>query len=326
MAVTDSRSFEYDVCFSFAGEDRAYVRQVAQILKARGVRVFYDEYKQVDMWGKDLYVHLDEIYQNTARYCVIFTSAHYAKKLWTNHERESAQARAIREHSEYLLPAIFDETKIPGLRPTIGYLDLRMITPAQLADMIIEKVGDLQTDNYLPPEPDRLFKRLKVRGKKSCYIAQNRAYDFFKALQRMSEEEREVIFLSFILGCPAELPHNTHVSIDLIRRVTGFAPTKIKRLVSGLGCLGFNISYRTDRDHVEEGAPKGKDNLMVIEWHDTSVDDDIFGNSTIVASEMIMGVVEDYCEECGMVKLRKLNFAQLATATTTTDCLPLPIE
>jgi hypothetical protein len=59
-------SFEYDVCLSFAGEDRVYVRKLANILKLKGVRVFYDEYEKVNMWGKDLYVHLNDIYQNTA--------------------------------------------------------------------------------------------------------------------------------------------------------------------------------------------------------------------------------------------------------------------
>ena len=88
---------EYDVCLSFAGEDRDYVRRVASELKRKGVRVFYDEYEEVDLWGKDLYVHLDDIYKNAARYCVLFVSQHYAKKLWTNHERRSAQERASKK-------------------------------------------------------------------------------------------------------------------------------------------------------------------------------------------------------------------------------------
>ena len=74
MPKKKATSFEYDVCLSFAGEDRIYVRLVADILKSKGVRVFYDEYEQIDMWGKDLYVHLNDIYQNAAKYCVLFAS------------------------------------------------------------------------------------------------------------------------------------------------------------------------------------------------------------------------------------------------------------
>ena len=44
--------YRYDVCLSFAGEDRDYVNKVAEELRSAGVRVFYDLYEQVDLWGK----------------------------------------------------------------------------------------------------------------------------------------------------------------------------------------------------------------------------------------------------------------------------------
>jgi len=48
----DARPGNYDVCLSFAGEDRAYVRRVAHLLRGKGVRVFFDEYAQADMGEK----------------------------------------------------------------------------------------------------------------------------------------------------------------------------------------------------------------------------------------------------------------------------------
>ncbi len=132
---------QYDVCLSFAGEDRQYVKQVADRLRFRGVRVFYDDYERVDLWGKDLYAHLDYVYRKAARYCVVFASAHYARKLWTTHERRSSQARAFGENTEYILPARFDDTDIPGIPPTIGYVDLRTTSAEDLADLITEKLG-----------------------------------------------------------------------------------------------------------------------------------------------------------------------------------------
>jgi hypothetical protein len=131
---------EYDVALSFAGEDRAYVEQVADHLLAADIRVFYDAFRQVDLWGKDLYSHLDEIYRLKARYCVMFISRHYRDKLWTNHERESAQARAFQENEEYILPARFDDTEIPGVRPTTGYILLRNLSPAEFAALVLQKI------------------------------------------------------------------------------------------------------------------------------------------------------------------------------------------
>jgi len=132
---------EYDVCLSFAGEQRDYVERVASRLRDEGVRVFYDDYEQVSLWGKDLYEHLDWVYQRAAKYCVLFASADYAKKVWTSHERRSAQARALHDIGTYILPARFDDTEIPGLRPTIAYIDLRRTTSAELAELIVRKLN-----------------------------------------------------------------------------------------------------------------------------------------------------------------------------------------
>jgi hypothetical protein len=137
----DSNNFAYDVALSFAGEDRPYVAQVAAALADADVKVFYDRYESATLWGKDLYAHLSDVYQNQARFSVVFVSKHYAVKVWTSHERRSAQARAIREKTEYILPARFDDTEIPGFLPTIGYVDLRTTSPLKLAELILAKLG-----------------------------------------------------------------------------------------------------------------------------------------------------------------------------------------
>jgi hypothetical protein len=45
---------EFDVCLSFATENRDYVEMVAGGLKEHGVKVFYDDDEKVRLWGKDL--------------------------------------------------------------------------------------------------------------------------------------------------------------------------------------------------------------------------------------------------------------------------------
>lgn len=131
----------YDVALSFAGEDREYVEIVAEILHAIGLKVFYDRYEEVDMWGKNLYTHLDDVYRKKSRYCVMFVSKYYKEKLWTNHERQSAQARAFNQSEEYILPIKIDETEIPGLLPTIGYIKAENRKPEELAILIAKKVN-----------------------------------------------------------------------------------------------------------------------------------------------------------------------------------------
>lgn len=147
---------DYDVALSFAGEDRTYVDRVADVLRQQGIRVFYDKYETVDLWGKNLFEHLSDVYQNKALCTILFISQHYGQKLWTNHERSSAQARAFRERQEYILPARFDMTQIPGVLDTIGYVDLRQHTPEEFAAMAVEKIGRLKrtkTDTVVQNPP-----------------------------------------------------------------------------------------------------------------------------------------------------------------------------
>jgi len=131
----------YDVALSFAGENRVYVEAVAQSLKAAGVTVFYDKFEQAALWGKNLIDHLAEVYQKRSRYVVMFISEHYVRKPWPSHERAHAQARALLAREEYILPARFDDTEVPGLAGTVSHVDLRVTHAVQLADLILAKLG-----------------------------------------------------------------------------------------------------------------------------------------------------------------------------------------
>ena len=65
----------------------------------------------------------------------------------------------------------FDDTEIPGLHSTVGYLDLRCISPSHLAELIKEKIGPINRDNFLPEVPDRLYDTLGTgpQRKNGCY-------------------------------------------------------------------------------------------------------------------------------------------------------------
>jgi hypothetical protein len=309
----EKKDFEYDVCLSFAGEDRPYVKETADHLKERGIRVFYDEYERVELWGKDLYSHLADVYQNAARYCVLFVSKNYAQKLWTNHERKNAQARAFSENREYILPARFDNTEIPGLPKTVGHINLRNTKPLELSVLIEQKIGPRQHINFFPPLPDRLYKRLMLENDDDKEIAYWDAHGFFSALKRMNGEERIVVFSVFLHSCPAELPDNVHIDIDLLRRLTKFTPAKIQRIMGGIRSLGFSCSIKNSCHHEDE---LGDSKMLYVEWHNMTEEG---GNATIVASEMIQGAIVDYCDHCGKGALERLDFSQLSSSTTVQD-------
>lgn len=233
--VSESHSlpqYDYDVALSFAGEDREYVEQVAEILKKRHVCVFYDKFEEIDLWGKDLYVHLDEVYRLKARYCVMFISKHYARKLWTNHERRSAQARAFQENKEYLLPARFDDTEIPGIRPTVGYVDLRITSSSQLAEKVIAKLEQSSSSvtrsaqradrlRELTEFPNHISECLEQSG----YSKKLGQINYQELMQQpwgyRQQESIDVApaqsWVSFV-ACPLEVPHQSSTEVIAIAK------------------------------------------------------------------------------------------------------------
>ena len=133
---------KFDVALSFASEDKQPVEQLANLLKRGGHSYFYAKHEEAMLWGKNLQEHLSVVYKDQARYCVMFLSQHYARKLWPKLERESAQARALEENREYILPIRLDDTEIPGILPTTGYLDLRSKSIKDIYLILLEKMSD----------------------------------------------------------------------------------------------------------------------------------------------------------------------------------------
>ena len=152
MAGTGSAGpgWRWDVALSFASAQRDYVQQVGEALKARGVRCFYDADEEIDLWGKYLAEELPAIYGEQAAAVVVFVSAEYADRDWTRLERRAALARAVRERREYVLPARFDETPLPGLLSDMVWVELRTRSPQQFAAMIADKLAALA---IAAPEP-----------------------------------------------------------------------------------------------------------------------------------------------------------------------------
>jgi hypothetical protein len=161
ISLADSPSLTFDVALSFSSQQRDYVEEVADLLEGRGVSCFYDSARQAQLWGKDLYQYLDDVYRCRARFCVMFISRDYAGSRWTNHERRSAQARAFQENYEYILPVRFDRTKLPGVLPTVGYIDANKTCPADLVNLIQEKLeGCNQLQTMKTPTAQHLGNRL----------------------------------------------------------------------------------------------------------------------------------------------------------------------
>ncbi|MGW6935813.1 toll/interleukin-1 receptor domain-containing protein [Lentzea sp. NPDC054927] len=159
--------YEFDVALSCAEEDREQALSVLQRLKNLDVEVFYDKEREGEWWGLDLVEYFSEAYTRRARYVLVFTSQHYVDK-WARLQRRITLARALEQHTEYLLPIRIDDTEVPGIPTTIGYLDLRVHTPDVIANAVVQKLAQHRADftatTPITPQSVAALVREKPRG------------------------------------------------------------------------------------------------------------------------------------------------------------------
>jgi hypothetical protein len=318
-------NYEYDVVLSFAGEDRQYVKRTANFLSKTGIKVFYDEYEEIALWGKDLYQHLDEVYQNKAKYAVIFISKAYQNKLWTNHELKSSQARAFSENEEYILPVRFDNTEIPGIRKTIGYLDLRKITPVQLAKKIIKKLGDIEPENFLPENIN--FIKQAINSIYEDFEAdeiESSVFYVFDKLKRTSERERKLLTCVIMHSCWHNLERDIHEDITLFERISGLDKKEIVEILKGLYNIGFQYTFEKTIFGCKKEENEHEVELLRVSFHSRDPDL-IMDNLTIFLVLMYLGASIGKCEECCIKTLNRLDFTNLKDDIQE-DCLQLVLN
>ena len=134
------QEFEYDVAISFAGEDRGVAKEVAERLTASGTRVFFDEFEQARLWGKDLATEFQKRYGPRTRFVIPLISRHYAIKDWTDYEFTIARQEARARGHEFILPVRLDDTPLVGLKSTIAYLDLKKEGVDGVVAKVMEKL------------------------------------------------------------------------------------------------------------------------------------------------------------------------------------------
>lgn len=302
----------FDIALSFSGEDREYVEKVASELKEMGFRVFYDKYEAISFWGKDLYEYLQEIYSERARYTVMFISKYYARKLWTNHERKSAQARAFLENREYILPARFDRTKIPGLLPTIAYIDLKNYKPETFAELIKTKIGPVKRTEFFPDRPDRLYGHLKFMklDENTIDFLARKLFEVFKLMEPF---ERKVLFIAAMNSCPGGLlEKNIHINFDLLSRLVKRSKEELISLFSRLDCFDlFTRIYDEIDDSADIDQITKSRKVIRIEYRPSF--EAFEGNATNVLSAIFDCMDENLCSECAENAIEKIDFSILST-------------
>ena len=139
----NSPTKRFRIAFSFAGEKRDFVKQVAAILAERfgEERILYDKFHRGEFSRGDLAFYLPDLYEKEADLVVAVFCPDYETKEWCGLEWNAIYGLLKKREVREVMLTRFDRVEGKGLRGLAGYTDLDELTPEQAASVILERLA-----------------------------------------------------------------------------------------------------------------------------------------------------------------------------------------
>lgn len=133
----------FRIAFSFAGEQRDYVQQVADLLAARfgEPAILYDKYHEAEFARRDLGIYLPELYHKQSDLVVVVVCPDYDKKEWCSLEWIAIHDLLKKRKDMEVLLARVGYAEVKGLYSSAGYIDLDHKTPEETTTRILERLA-----------------------------------------------------------------------------------------------------------------------------------------------------------------------------------------
>ncbi len=191
--------------------------------------------------------------------------------------------------------------------PTIAYVDLGTVTPHELAQMVVRKIGLPLLSDYVPYYPKAFYKYWHIPQKERSSV-----YDSLKLLvdelRKTESDERRLLYALFTEGCPSDLPENIHINIDVIRRSLKFSEARTIRLVQGIASLGIEAKIMNQKDSGWGGhLRKNKSKLAVVQFYSRETGENITG----LLSMLMDFLADKLCPDCSQKAFYRLDFSCL---------------
>lgn len=103
---------EFDIAISFAGENRALAKHLAEQFATLDIPVFYDENFEANYLGMAWSKEFTRIFGSASRYVVCLLDKHHHEKIWPTFEREVFLPRVVKGE---VIPIYLDDTPIRGI-------------------------------------------------------------------------------------------------------------------------------------------------------------------------------------------------------------------
>lgn len=146
------------VALSFAGENREFVEQVANILSIHlgKEKIFYDNFYKAELARPNLDTFLQDIYKEKSNLIAVFLCENYAVKEWCGLEWRVVRDIIKHKQDSDVMPFRFDSTEIQGFLSIDGYIDIKNYTPKKVASEILDrlKINNLEFEAKNKEEKD----------------------------------------------------------------------------------------------------------------------------------------------------------------------------
>lgn len=136
-------SKRFRIAFSFAGEKRDFLAQVAAILAERfgEAAILYDKYHEAEFARRNLGIYLPELYHKESDLVVVVVCPNYDEKEWTGLEWAAIHDLLKQRKDNEVMLCRFEHAEITGLYSTAGFVELDHKTPEQAATSILERLA-----------------------------------------------------------------------------------------------------------------------------------------------------------------------------------------
>lgn len=133
----------FRIAFSFAGENRLLVEETAELLATQFGRdsILYDKFHQAEFARADLAFYLPDLYEKETDLVVLVFCDDYEHKKWCGLEWRAIFSLIMGRNDQDVMLMRFNRLEPKDLRGLAGFIDVDHLSPAQVADFILERLA-----------------------------------------------------------------------------------------------------------------------------------------------------------------------------------------
>lgn len=132
--------YKYDIAFSLAGEQKEFAQKLKNFLAENGLNCWIYTEHEHELAGRTMPNQFLNIFTQDSKYCIPVVSKDYIRKRWTELEGKYILQRWM-SNEDFLIPLSLDNSIIPDLPTTVGYISLNNRSTKEIASLILKRVG-----------------------------------------------------------------------------------------------------------------------------------------------------------------------------------------